>query len=275
MYVLKFLKPEQRSSIIFVKSFCPHRSCSLCSPMAWAALHTVGVRCRASVLKIWQNIWHVYCTSFEKALRSPNVFFLKSHSHKLNSMNPVEVFKPVVLYCQGSFALLGWVSLAILNPEVSKWSQDVALVARLSDQNHAWYIFGTVFVKFEKQDYSSYRYFCRSGCHHFLFDRSEWRFTRNISKHERCCCCWPGSETLITPECVLPVCKGPERDGINSSLCTPGSSQKGATPRQVKSTTRQIKASQKRHRRKKNEMKPHKVKKKQENQRRHQTLTKL
>jgi Co/Zn/Cd efflux system component len=31
-------------------------------------------------------------------------------------------------------------SLAILNPEVSKWSQDVALVARLSDQNHAWYI---------------------------------------------------------------------------------------------------------------------------------------
>jgi hypothetical protein len=31
------------------------------------------------------------------------------------------------------------------------------------------------------------------------------------------------------------VCKGPERDGINSSLCTPGSSQKGATPRQVKS----------------------------------------
>ena len=135
----KILKPEQRSSIIFVKSFCPHRSCSLCSPMAWAAAH-----CWSSLpgLRSQNLTKHLTCLlyKFRKSTTKSKCVFLEITQSQIEFNESSRGVQTCCALLPRLVCLAGMSSLAILNPEVSKWSQDVALVARLSDQNHAWYI---------------------------------------------------------------------------------------------------------------------------------------
>ena len=136
---LEILKPEQRSSIIFVKSFCPRRSCSLCSPMAWAAAH-----CWSSLpgLRSQNLTKHLTCLlyKFRKSTTKSKCVFLEITQSQIEFNESSRRVQTCCALLPRLVCLAGMSSLAILNPEVSKWSQDVALVARLSDQNHAWYI---------------------------------------------------------------------------------------------------------------------------------------